>query len=98
MTDPSAPLVDPDPLGAIARRVVQLQKQHVGRGPKQVRVHRFDELVVVLLRDVYTPLEHTLVSAGRTDIVFENRRHIHRVMNELYGPSSRRRSDAGWLR
>ncbi|MBO9534753.1 MAG: DUF2294 family protein [Solirubrobacteraceae bacterium] len=86
MTEPSAPVADTDPLGAIARRIVQLQKQHLGRGPKQVRVHRLDELVVVLLRDVYTPLEQTLVTAGRVETVFENRRHIHKVMNELYRP------------
>lgn len=87
MREPVAPpAAESDPLGAIARRIVQLQKQHLGRGPKQVRVHRHEDLVVVLLRDVYTPLEQTLVSSGRTEWVFENRRHIHKVMNELYRP------------
>lgn len=86
MMEQAPPAGDTDPLGVIARRIVQLQKKHLGRGPKRVRVHRHDDLVVVLLRDVYTPLEQTLVLAGRAESVFETRRQIHSVMNELYKP------------
>lgn len=80
------PVVESDPLGAIARRIVQLQKQHLGRGPKRVRVNRQEDLIIVLLRDVYTPIEQTLIASGREESVFENRRHLHEVMNALYKP------------
>jgi uncharacterized protein YbcI len=86
MTDALETSVDGDPLGAISRRIVQIQKQHFGRGPERVRVHRHDDLVVVLLRDVYTPLEQTLIDGGKLEAVFEARRHLHDVMGELYRP------------
>lgn len=75
-----------DPLGNIARRVVQLQKEYLGKGPTKARVHANDEMVVVLLREPFTVAEQTLAQSGQIDALVEQRRAIHKVMNELYKP------------
>ena len=58
-----------DTLAAISRRVVGLYKEHYGRGPVRARTYWWSDLVVVLLRDGFTPLEKTLQQAGRGDVV-----------------------------
>ncbi len=56
-----------DPLGNIARRVIQLQKEYLGKGPTKARVHANDEMVVVMLREPYTVAEQTLARSGQID-------------------------------
>lgn len=75
-----------DPLGNIARRVIQLQKEYLGKGPTKARVHANDEMVVVMLREPYTVAEQTLARSGQIDALLDQRRALHRVMNELYKP------------
>ncbi len=48
----------------ISRRVVQFQKEHVGRGPKETRARIFDDVVFVRLTGVLTPAEERLASDG----------------------------------
>lgn len=75
-----------DPLGNIARRVVQLQKEYLGKGPTKARVHANDEMVVVLLREPFTVAEQTLAANGQVEALVEERRALHKIMNELYRP------------
>lgn len=75
-----------DPLGNIARRVVQLQKEYLGKGPTKARVHANDEMVVVLLREPFTVAEQTLAAHGQVDALVAERRALHKIMNELYKP------------
>lgn len=75
-----------DPLGNIARRVVQLQKEYLGKGPTKARVHANDEMVVVLLREPFTVAEQTLAANGQVEALVAERRALHKVMNELYKP------------
>jgi len=75
-----------DPLGNIARRVVQIQKEYLGKGPTKARVHANDEMVVVLLREPFTVAEQTLAASGQAEALLAQRRALHNVMNELYKP------------
>lgn len=89
MSSPVAPeAADPDrsrdALGNIARRIVQLQKEFSGKGPRQVQAYLNDDLVTVLLRDPYTTVEQTLVREGRPDVVKEQRFAFQQVMNDRY--------------
>lgn len=73
-----------DPLGNIARRIVQLQKEFSGKGPTKVRAHVNDDMVIVLMRDIYTTVEQTLAREGREEAVLEQRHAFQEVMNEKY--------------
>lgn len=73
-----------DPLGNIARRIVQLQKEYSGKGPTKVRAHANDDMVVVLMRDVYTTVEQTLAREGQEEAVLSQRHAFQKVMNERY--------------
>jgi uncharacterized protein YbcI len=75
-----------DPLGNIARRVVQLQKEYLGKGPTKARVHANDEMVVVLLREPFTVAEQTLAANGQIEALVAGRRALHTVMNQMYIP------------
>jgi uncharacterized protein YbcI len=79
-----APQARRDPLGNIARRIVQLQKEYSGKGPTKVRAHANDDMVVVLMRDVYTTVEQTLAREGREEAVLDQRHAFQQVMNERY--------------
>jgi uncharacterized protein YbcI len=61
----------------ISRRLVQIMKEHTGRGPTQARTTVSDDLVVCLMRAGFTTAEQTLVSAGHADTVHEVREGIH---------------------
>jgi uncharacterized protein YbcI len=71
-------------MGNIARRLVQLQKEFSGKGPTKVRAHLNDDMVVVLLQDVFTTVEQTLASEGREDAVLQQRHAFQEVMNEKF--------------
>lgn len=82
--EPTATERGKDPLGNIARRIVQLQKEFSGKGPTKVRAHVNDDMVVVLLRDVYTTVEQTLVREGHEEVVLDQRNAFQQVMHEKY--------------
>lgn len=73
-----------DPLGNIARRIVQLQKEYSGKGPTKVRAHTNDDMVIVIMRDVYTTVEQTLAREGQEEAVLSQRHAFQQVMNERY--------------
>ena len=73
-----------DPLGNIARRIVQLQKEYSGKGPTKVRAHANDDMLIVLMRDVYTTVEQTLAREGQEEAVLTQRHAFQKVMNERY--------------
>ena len=51
---------------AVANAVVRLHAEHYGRGPTRARTHVGEDVVVVILEDVLTPAERTLVGAGQS--------------------------------
>lgn len=73
-----------DPMGAVARRVLRLQKEFFGKGPAKATVHRSDDSVIILLRDIYTAAEHRLIEAGFVDEVLRHRRETHQITNDDY--------------
>jgi uncharacterized protein YbcI len=65
---------------AISRGMVRFEEEYLGRGPKDVRVHLIDELVVVRLKGVLTAAEQHLVKTlpaekGR-DLLKQVRTHL----------------------
>jgi uncharacterized protein YbcI len=66
--------------GAIANAAVQVHRNVVGRGPETARAICRDNVVLVLLQQVFTKAELTLAERGRHDVVLDTRAHLHDVM------------------
>jgi len=56
-------------LAAISRRMVELLKEHYGKGPTSARTYMSGDLVVVILNGGYTTSEKTLIREGHSDAV-----------------------------
>ena len=67
---------------ALARAVVAIHRRHLGRGPTKVQAFFRQNVVVVVLTEVMTTPEHTLVAAGRTELVADVRRQLQVTMHD----------------
>jgi uncharacterized protein YbcI len=54
---------------AISRAIVRLHAEHVGKGATQAKTYAFENLIVIVLRDVFTTVESTLIGLDRADTV-----------------------------
>jgi uncharacterized protein YbcI len=77
---PGEPLTGGELNAAVTKRVVQIIREHVGRGPTRARAFFRDNVLVVLLQDTMTQSERTLASSGDGQAVRELRRRIHTTM------------------
>ena len=82
---PSAAEAEDRPQGgrlsaAISNRVVQIQREYVGRGPTKARTVIHDNLVVTLLQDALTKAERSLAAHGKADTVIEMRHEFQNTM------------------
>ncbi len=67
---------------AISDAVVHIYKEYMGRGPTKTRTSIRDDVVVVLLEDVLTRAEKTLVGEGELDAVMHMRRTVQLTMKD----------------
>jgi uncharacterized protein YbcI len=71
---PLAPAVMDGALrAAISQVVVRIHAEHYGKGATQAKTYVWDNVVVVVLRDVLTVAERTLVAVDRAETVREVR-------------------------
>jgi uncharacterized protein YbcI len=66
-------------LAAISRRIVALLKEYTGKGPVKTRTYYWGDLLVVMLSDGYTAMEHTLLREGLDRAVIDQRAQFHEV-------------------
>jgi uncharacterized protein YbcI len=66
-------------LAAISRRIVALLKEYTGKGPVKARTYYWGDLLVVMLSDGYTPMEHTMLREGLNKVVADQRAQFHEV-------------------
>jgi uncharacterized protein YbcI len=66
----------------LSNAIVGWFKQRAGRGPTHSKAHVADDHVLVLLRNVQTTVERTLVERGRAELVEELRRVIRDIYQE----------------
>jgi uncharacterized protein YbcI len=64
----------------IARSVVGIYRHTCGRGPTKARTMFRSDVVVVILEDVLTPAERSLIADGRADAALDMRRSLHAAM------------------
>jgi uncharacterized protein YbcI len=70
---------------SISNAITRLHRDHYGRGATTVRTIMQRNFVVCFLEDIYTPVERTLIEAGRTEAVRETRN----IFQDAMGPRFR---------
>jgi uncharacterized protein YbcI len=58
---------------AISNAIVGIHRQYFGRGASRARTVMGADYVICFLEDIYTPVERTLIDAGRFPAVQETR-------------------------
>jgi uncharacterized protein YbcI len=79
----------PAPVGGqllteLSNAMVALHRKHFGRGAGAAKSFLFDEMVLCLLTDIYTPVEKTLMRAGNVDHVRQTRLMHQIALEEEY--------------
>src|SRR3712207_1674532 len=72
------------PRSAITNAVVQLHAQYYGRGPTKARTHMHDDYALVVLEEIFTPAERTLIAAGKYDQVVSMRSAFQEALREEF--------------
>lgn len=74
----SSPTSHPDADGAmglaVSNHVIKMVSEYTGRGPTRGRTHFSENLVTVVLRDLLTRGERSLMRDGESDLVLAMRR------------------------
>lgn len=71
---------DASPSLAISNQVVKLLSEYTGRGPTKARTHFSEDLVTVVVEDLLTKGERSLVRGGKSELVLETRRAFQAAM------------------
>jgi uncharacterized protein YbcI len=69
---------------AISNAIVGIFREHYGRGASRVRTVMGADYVITFLEDIYTPVERTLIDAGRFEAVRETRSAFQDTMQERF--------------
>ncbi|HKG43304.1 MAG TPA: Na-translocating system protein MpsC family protein [Gaiellaceae bacterium] len=75
-----APGGDGKRAAAISNAISGLHREYYGRGARRTRTVMGGDYVVCLLDDVYTPVERTLIDAGRFPAVRPRRQAFQQTM------------------
>ena len=67
---------------AISNLVVRLLSEYTGRGPTKARTHFSENLITVVVQDLLTKGERSLIRDGKADLVLETRRAYQLTMRE----------------
>jgi len=67
---------------SISNAITRLHRDHYGRGATTVRTIMQRNFVVCFLDDIYTPVERTLIEAGRHEAV----RQTRNIFQDAMGP------------
>jgi uncharacterized protein YbcI len=69
---------------AISNAIVGIFREYYGRGASRVRTVMGADYVITFLEDIYTPVERTLIEAGRFEAVNETRAAFQDTMQERF--------------
>jgi uncharacterized protein YbcI len=65
----------------IATAIVRLHSDYYGKGPTRAKAYMADDMITVVLEEVFTRAEQTLVARGDADAVGDIRRRFQRAMS-----------------
>jgi uncharacterized protein YbcI len=69
---------------SISNAIVGLHREYYGRGAKRARTVMGADYIICFLEDIYTPVERTLIDAGRFAAVQETRNAFQETMRGLF--------------
>ena len=69
---------------AISTGLVQLHRQHYGKGPTKAKTHFVDDTVICILEGGFTTVERTLIDDGQADAVHHMRRGFQTAMERQF--------------
>jgi uncharacterized protein YbcI len=69
---------------AISRAIVRIHAEHYGKGATQAKTYAFENLIVTVLRDVFTTVESTLIGLDRADTVRAVRTTFQTSMSQTF--------------
>ena len=72
---------------AISNAIVGIHRQYFGRGASRARTVMGADYVICFMEDIYTPVERTLIEAGRFPAVQETRSAFQDTMREKFSES-----------
>lgn len=92
MAEKSSPIADPSVttgvqtsiVAQISREIVKAHAQYYGRGPTKARTVWKDDVVVVILEEIFTRAEWTLANAGHFDQVRATRQAFQDQIAPLF--------------
>jgi uncharacterized protein YbcI len=72
-------------LAAISTSIVQILREHYGRGPMKAKTYAIDDIIVVVMRGSgFTPLEQTIMDSGEPERIVDLREDFQRMMARRY--------------
>jgi uncharacterized protein YbcI len=72
---------------AISNAIVGIHREYFGRGASRARTVMGADYIICFLEDIYTPVERTLIEAGRFPAVQETRSAFQDTMAEKFSAS-----------
>ena len=71
-------------LADVTNAIVRLHRTHYGKGPTRSKSYLIDDVLVCVMRDVFTTVERTLIEAGDNDKVRETRLAFQDAMRDRF--------------
>ncbi|HEY0414761.1 MAG TPA: DUF2294 domain-containing protein [Gaiellaceae bacterium] len=72
------------PATAIATAITRMHRDHYGRGATRARTIIHGDVVAVVMEDIYTPVERTLLDAGKEETVRTTRHEFQMAMRTTF--------------
>lgn len=69
-------------LAEVTNAIVRLYRTHYGKGPTRSKSYLMDDLLVCVMRDLFTTIERTLIEAGAVDQVRATRLALREAIHE----------------
>jgi len=69
---------------AVSNAILKIHSEHYGRGASRARTVMGADYVICFLEDIYTPVEKTLIEAGRFPAVKETRSAFQDTMETRF--------------
>jgi uncharacterized protein YbcI len=77
---------------AISQAILGIHREHYGRGANRARTVMGADYIICFLEDIYTPVERTLIDAGRFEAVRETRSAFQDTMRDNFSAEVERLS------
>jgi uncharacterized protein YbcI len=71
-------------LAEVTNAIVRLHRTHYGKGPTRSKSYLFDDVLMCVMRDVFTTVERTLIESGDSHKVRETRLAFQDAMSDRF--------------